>query len=67
MRERRRALSRYERAAAGEAVARIACAVPEFERAVKLDEGVLRFLIVTNEGPQPVPPSADKGDGEDDE
>jgi hypothetical protein len=34
---------------------------------VKLDAGVLRFLIVVNEGPQPVPPSLDKGDGEDDE
>jgi small subunit ribosomal protein S6 len=42
-------------------------ALPEFERAVKLDEGVLRFLIVVNEGPQPVPASADKGNGEDDE
>ena len=42
-------------------------ALPEFERAVKLDEGVLRFLIVVNEGPQPVAATADKGDGEDDE
>jgi small subunit ribosomal protein S6 len=42
-------------------------ALPEFERAVKLDEGVLRLMVVVNEGPQPVPPSADKGDGEDDE
>jgi small subunit ribosomal protein S6 len=42
-------------------------ALPEYERAVKLDSGVLRFLIVVNEGPQPVPPSLDKGDGEDDE
>ena len=42
-------------------------ALPEFERAVKLDDGVLRFLIVVNEGPQPVPANADKGDGEDDE
>lgn len=36
MRERRRALSESERGAAGEAVARIACAVPEFERAARV-------------------------------
>jgi small subunit ribosomal protein S6 len=29
--------------------------LPEFERAVKLDEGVLRFLMVVNEG-EPVKP-----------
>jgi ribosomal protein S6 len=26
-------------------------ALPEYERAVKLDESVLRFLVVANEGP----------------
>lgn len=42
-------------------------ALPEFERAVKLDEGVLRFLVVVNEGAQPVPVTAGKTDEEDDE
>ncbi len=31
--------------------------LPEYERAVKLDEGVLRFLVVVNEG-EPVKPAA---------
>jgi small subunit ribosomal protein S6 len=44
-----------------------ATALPEFERAIKLDEGVLRFLVVVNEGAQPVPVSAAKSDEEDDE
>jgi small subunit ribosomal protein S6 len=44
-----------------------AAALPEFERAVKLDEGVLRFLIVVSEGAQPVPVTAGKTDEEDDE
>ena len=45
-----------------------ATALPEFERAVKLDEGVLRHLVVVNEGAQPVPVTAAKtGDEEDDE
>ena len=35
-------------------------ALPEFERAVKLEEGVLRFLVVVSEGEQPVPATADK-------
>jgi len=30
--------------------------LPEYERAVKLDEGVLRFLVVVNEG-EPVKPA----------
>jgi small subunit ribosomal protein S6 len=34
-------------------------ALPEYERAVKLDESVLRFLIVLNDGPQPMPPRED--------
>lgn len=29
-------------------------ALPEYERAVKLDESVIRHLIVLNDGPQPV-------------
>jgi small subunit ribosomal protein S6 len=44
-----------------------AAALPEFERAIKLDEGVLRFLVVVSEGAQPVPVTAGKGDEEDDE
>ena len=42
-------------------------ALPEFERAIKLDEGVLRFLVVVSEGAQPVPVTAGKTDEEDDE
>ena len=42
-------------------------ALPEFERAVKLDESVLRFLVVVNEGAQAVPVTTAKGDEEDDE
>ena len=42
-------------------------ALPEFERAIKLEEGVLRFLVVVNEGAQPVPVTAGKSDEEDDE
>ena len=30
-------------------------ALPEFERAIKLDESVIRYLIVLNEGEQPRP------------
>ena len=46
----------------------VAAALPEFERAIKLDEGVLRHLVVVNEGAQPVPATAAKsGDEEDDE
>ncbi len=44
-----------------------ATALPEFERAIKLDEGVLRFLVVVNEGAQPVPVTAGKSEEEDDE
>jgi small subunit ribosomal protein S6 len=42
-------------------------ALPEFERAIKLEDGVLRFLVVVNEGAQPVPVTAGKSDEEDDE
>jgi small subunit ribosomal protein S6 len=42
-------------------------ALPEFERAIKLDDGVLRFLVVVNEGAQPVPVTAGKSEEEDDE
>ena len=44
-----------------------ATALPEFERAIKLEEGVLRFLVVVHEGAQPVPVSTGKSDEEDDE
>ena len=44
-----------------------AVALPEFERAIKLDDGVLRFLVVVNEGAQPVPVTAGKSEEEDDE
>ena len=41
--------------------------VPEYERAVKLDEGVLRFLVVVNEGEpvKPVPAPAIAADDDD--
>ena len=42
-------------------------ALPEFERAIKLDESVLRFLVVVNEGAQPVPVTAGKSEEDDDE
>jgi small subunit ribosomal protein S6 len=32
--------------------------LPEFERAIKLDEDVLRYLVVLSEGELPAPPSA---------
>jgi small subunit ribosomal protein S6 len=32
-----------------------AAVLPEFERAIKLDEGVLRFLLVRTEGETPAP------------
>jgi small subunit ribosomal protein S6 len=45
-----------------------ATTLPEFERAIKLDDGVLRHLVVVNEGAQPVPVTVAKtGDEEDDE
>jgi len=41
----------------------------EFERALKLDEGVLRYLVVINEGLATVPTTADRieRDSDDDE
>jgi small subunit ribosomal protein S6 len=42
-------------------------ALPEFERAIKLDEGVLRHLVVANEGAQPVPVTERKTDEEDED
>ena len=42
-------------------------ALPEFERAIKLDEGVLRHLVVVNEGAQPVPVNPAQPEEEDDE
>ena len=41
--------------------------LPEFERIVKLDEGVLRFLVVLSEGEQPAPVAAGKTEDEEDE
>ena len=41
-------------------------ALPEFERGLKLDEEVLRYLVVLSEGELPTPPSArfEKDEGE---
>lgn len=39
-------------------------ALPEFERAIKLDESVIRHLIVLNEGEQPRPAGAVGSDDE---
>lgn len=36
--------------------------LPEFERAIKLDESVLRHLVVLSEGELPTPPSATGAD-----
>jgi small subunit ribosomal protein S6 len=41
-------------------------ALPEFERAIKLDESVVRFLVVLNEGEAPRPPRV-ASDADDDE
>jgi small subunit ribosomal protein S6 len=43
--------------------------LPEFERAIKLDESVLRFLVVLAENAQPAPVAVAKADSdeEDDE
>jgi len=40
--------------------------LPEFERALKLDEAVLRFLVVLNDTP-PTPPQVVPARGEEDE
>lgn len=37
-------------------------ALAEFERAIKLDESVLRFLVVVNEGEAPRPATVRSGD-----
>ena len=39
----------------------------QLSTAIKLDDGVLRFLVVVNEGAQPVPVTAAKSEEEDDE
>jgi len=54
-----------------------ATALPEFERVLKLDEGLLRYLVVLNEGepttgmsilaPQPILPDRPKDDDDDDD
>ena len=41
--------------------------LPEFERAIKLDEGVLRFLVVLSEGEQIAPVAVAKAEGEEEE
>ncbi|MEO8201885.1 MAG: 30S ribosomal protein S6 [Gemmatimonadota bacterium] len=43
--------------------------LPEFERAIKLDDSVIRFLVVLAENAQPAPVAVAKADGdeEDDE
>jgi ribosomal protein S6 len=42
--------------------------LPEFERALRLDEGVLRFLVVLNDTPPtPAQVSAAKSEFEEDE
>jgi len=38
--------------------------LPEFERAIKLDDGVIRHLVVLNDEP-PTPPQAPKDDSDD--
>jgi small subunit ribosomal protein S6 len=40
--------------------------LPEYERALKLDDGVLRYLVVLNETP-PTPASVDPGRSDDDD
>jgi ribosomal protein S6 len=40
-------------------------ALAEFERAIKLDESVLRFLVVVNEGEAPRPATIRSGDDDD--
>lgn len=45
-------------------------ALPEFERLIKLDEGVLRYLVVVNEGElqtTPVPPEPKRDEDEESE
>ncbi|MGE0353055.1 MAG: 30S ribosomal protein S6 [Gemmatimonadales bacterium] len=41
--------------------------LPEFERIVKLDEGVLRFLVVLSEGAQAAPVATAKSEDEEDD
>lgn len=46
----------------------VPASLPEFERAIKLDEDVLRYLVVLSEGELPVPRSSEaleRGYGED--
>lgn len=42
-------------------------ALAEFERALKLEEGLLRFLLVVNEGEAPRPPAPARSFGDGDE
>ncbi len=41
--------------------------LPEFERAIKLDGSVLRFLVVLAENAQPAPVTVPKADGEEED
>jgi len=44
--------------------------LPEFERLLKLDEGLLRYMVVVNEGnlsTSPAPIVEDRGDGDDED
>ena len=41
--------------------------LPEFERAIKLDESVLRFLVVLAENAQPAPVAVAKAEGEEED
>lgn len=47
----------------------VPASLPEFERAIKLDEDVLRYLVVLSEGELPVPRSSEAiaGDYNDDD
>jgi small subunit ribosomal protein S6 len=41
--------------------------LPEFERAIKLDDSVLRFLVVLAENAQPAPVTVPKAEGEEED
>ena len=54
-------VARFE--AAGFATTGVIAALPEYERALKLDDGVMRYLITLHEHEVGAPPSAE-GDGD---
>lgn len=39
--------------------------LPEYERALKLNSSVIRYLVVLNEGAKPVPEQTSRSEGED--